>query len=165
MYADDNDVWTYVLVYPRHLSLFLLCMRVCVHECVTGKQWLMSGLLSSVRWSVPEANERAPAFSSAQRGFGNTAKTAHEALITAGLSNHELNGARKQPLSQLLSLGAARLTCRPLPNPQHPREVSRVVLRQHKLKFVVQHYSLCVNMGIAKCGHNAATLIRPVMLI
>lgn len=100
---------------------------------------------------------------SAERRFRNTARQAHEAVITARLrlSNHELNGApwtatlaRK---SEYLSQGAVRLTWRPLPNPQHPREMTHVVLRQHKPKLVVQHYSLCVNMGPVECGGNTDT--------
>lgn len=38
MCVGDNDMQAYVWVYPRHLSLFLLCVCVYVHECVTGKQ-------------------------------------------------------------------------------------------------------------------------------
>lgn len=46
------------------VSVYSECVCVCVRvsECITGKQWLMSALFSSVSWSVPEANERAPAF-------------------------------------------------------------------------------------------------------
>ena len=51
-----------------------------------------------------------------------------------------------------LSLGAAWSTWRPLPNPQHPMEMTHVALRQHKHKLVVQHNSLRVNMDVAKCG-------------
>lgn len=39
--------------------------------------------------------------------------------------------------------------------------MTHVVLRQHKLKLVVQHYSLCVNMGITNVS---ATLLRLLLI-
>lgn len=57
--VGNNDVQAYVWVYPRHLWVSVC---VWVREYITSKQWLMSGLLSFVRWSVPEASKRAPDF-------------------------------------------------------------------------------------------------------
>lgn len=133
--------------YTQDTSLFLLCVYVCMCECITGKQWLMSALFSSVSWSVPEAYERAPAFLCPEPKHCKDS-TCSLYCSAVGLSNHELIGAHEWLLSEHPSLGAARLTWCPLPNPQHPREMTHVVLIQHKLKLVVQHYSLCVNSRV-----------------
>lgn len=167
--VGDNDVQAYVWVYPRYCSLCLLCVCMCVCECITGKQWLMSALLSSVSWSVPEANKRAPAFLCLER-FRKTAKTAHEPFITAQPHRAIMNSMTPMKshscvLSEHLSLDAVRLTWHPLPNQQHLREMTHVALWQQNMKLVVKHYSFSVDMEIVECGGNTDTCFRPVMLI
>lgn len=84
----------------------------------------------------------------ARRCFRHTAKAVHEPFVTVQLDSAlGVNGAHEWPPTDPLSLGAIRLRWRPLPNPQHPREMTHVGLSQHELKLVLQHYPVCVNMG------------------